>query len=82
MYSALKWRVESPGHNELRYVLVLMVDHRCSACDQTIPYAMESLQVELVVGLDRNKAHVLPIDSLGNRFRIVFREISAEGASG
>jgi hypothetical protein len=31
---------------------------------------MESLQVELVVGLDRNKAHVLPIDSFGDRFRI------------
>jgi hypothetical protein len=31
---------------------------------------MESLQVELVVGLDRNEAHVLAIHCLGNRFRI------------
>ena len=31
---------------------------------------MESLQVELVVGLDRNEAHVLPVDSFGDRFRI------------
>ena len=28
------------------------------------------LEVELVVGLDRDKAHVLALDSLSNRFRI------------
>ena|ERR1700674_2489134 len=31
---------------------------------------MESLQVELIVGLDRNEAHILPIDSFGDRFSI------------
>src|SRR4030088_943686 len=31
---------------------------------------MQGLQVKLVVRLDRNEAHVLPVDSFGDRFRI------------
>jgi hypothetical protein len=49
---------------------------------QPIPHSMERLQVELVVRLGRNEAHVLPIASFSNRFGIEkavlsFRTLSA-----
>ena len=47
-----------------------MVDDGGSTGDEAITHTMHRLQVELVVGLDRNEAHVLPIDSFGDRFRI------------
>jgi hypothetical protein len=28
------------------------------------------LQIELVIGLDRHKTHILPSNGFGNRFRI------------
>ena len=34
--------------------------------DQPITNPVDRLKVQLVIGLDRNKAHVLPLDSLGN----------------
>jgi hypothetical protein len=47
-----------------------LVDHRCSACDQTIPHA-ESLQVELVVSLDREGWKALvPASHLPTLFEI------------
>ena len=47
-----------------------LVDHRSSSRHQPIPHAMQGLQVELIVRLDRNEAHVLPIYSFSNRFGI------------
>ncbi len=43
-----------------------LVDHRRTARDQPIPNTMDRLQVQLIVCLDRNKAHVLPFDSFGD----------------
>ena len=47
-----------------------LVDHGRSACDQSVPNPVNRLQVQLVIGLDRNEAHVLAVDSLGDRLRI------------
>src|ERR1700730_8785402 len=43
-----------------------LVDHGRSTRDETIAHTMHGLQVELVVGLDRNEAHVLPVHRLGD----------------
>src|ERR1019366_2745839 len=47
-----------------------LVDDRGSSCDQAITHTMQCLQIELVIGLDRHKSHVLAIHCLGNRFCI------------
>jgi hypothetical protein len=40
-----------------------LVDDGRSTGDEAITHTMRRLQLELVVGLDRNEAHVLPIDT-------------------
>jgi hypothetical protein len=40
------------------------------ARDQTVAYAVYSLQIQLVVSLNRNETHVLTINRLGDRFGI------------
>src|ERR1035437_3252761 len=35
-----------------------LVDHGCSSCDQAVAHTMQSLQIELVICLDRYKSHV------------------------
>ena len=47
-----------------------LVDDRSASGDQTIANSMDGLQIELVVGLDRNKAHILPFHGLGDRLCI------------
>jgi len=44
--------------------------HGRSTRDETIAHTMHGLQVELVVGLDRNKSHVLPFHCFGDSFSI------------
>ena len=41
-----------------------LVDHGRSASNQPIAHTMHRLKVELIVGLDRNEAHVLPMAEL------------------
>jgi len=41
-----------------------LVDHGRSSRDETIAHAMDGLQVQLVIRLDRHETHVLPVDSL------------------
>src|ERR1700733_11809574 len=43
-----------------------LVDHGRSARNETSAHTMHGLQVELVIGLDRNEAHVLPVHRLGD----------------
>src|SRR6202007_2355849 len=47
-----------------------LVDQRSSARHKPVAHAMESLQVELVICLDRYEAHVLAIHGLSNRFSV------------
>ena len=47
-----------------------LVDHRRAASDEPIAYAMHRLQVQLVLGLDRHEAHVLPVHRFGDRLSI------------
>ena len=43
-----------------------LVDYRRTTLHQPVTHPMQSLQVELFVGLDGNKPHVLPGHSFGN----------------
>src|SRR5260370_38511615 len=48
-----------------------LVDQRSSSRHEPVTHAMESLQVELIICLDRHKAHVLTIHGISNRFIVV-----------
>src|ERR1035441_8682299 len=47
-----------------------LVDHRRTALSQPVAHPVESLQVELFVGLDGNKPHVLPRNRFGDGLRV------------
>ena len=47
-----------------------LVDHRGAAHNPPLAYPVQRLQVELVIGLDRHKAHRGTGDSLGTRFGV------------
>ena len=47
-----------------------LVNHRRAALYQSVAHPMKSLQVELFVGLDGNKPHVLPSRGFGNGLSI------------
>jgi hypothetical protein len=47
-----------------------LVDDRRASRDQAIPNSMDGLQVELIIGLDRDEAHVLALNGFGDRLRI------------
>jgi len=68
-YFELGWRLRE-GHAALEQEGSQLVDDGRSSCDETIPDAMKSLQIQLVVCLDRNEAHVLPVDNFSNRLGI------------
>jgi hypothetical protein len=47
-----------------------LVDHRRASGDQAITDPVVALQVQLIIGLNRDKPHVLPLDCLGDRLRV------------
>jgi len=47
-----------------------LVDHGSASRDQTITNAVDGLQIELVIGLDWDEAHVLALHSFGDCLRI------------
>jgi hypothetical protein len=47
-----------------------LVDHGRSSCDQAVAHTMQSLQIELVICLDRHKSHVLAAHCLSDRLCI------------
>src|SRR6202030_3535570 len=47
-----------------------LVDDRRAPGDQAVTHAVDILQVQLVIGLNRDKAHVLPFDGLSDRLCI------------
>src|SRR5271156_1876806 len=47
-----------------------LVDHRRTPNDPALSYPVQRLHIELVVGLDRNKAHGRSTDGFGNRFGV------------
>jgi hypothetical protein len=47
-----------------------LIDHRRAPTDQAITDPVDALQVQLIVSLDWDKAHVLPLDGLRDRLRI------------
>ena len=58
------------GHPTLKQEGSQLVDDRRSSRNQPVSHAVERLQIQLVIGLDRNEAHILTVDSFGNRLRI------------
>ena len=47
-----------------------LVDHRRTTRDQPVLKTMDRLQIQLVIGLDRDKAHVPALDGLSDRLRV------------
>ena len=47
-----------------------LVDYGCSTGDKPVAHTMHRLEIKLVVRLDRNETHVLPVYRLGNGFGI------------
>jgi hypothetical protein len=47
-----------------------LIDHRRAPADQAITDPVDTLQVQLIISLDRDKTHVLPLDGLRDRFCI------------
>ena len=54
-------------HPALEQKCPKLIDHRRAPADQAIPDTVDTLQVQLIIGLDRDKTHVLPLDSLRDR---------------
>src|SRR5258708_13057240 len=47
-----------------------LVDDCCATHHPTLPYEMQRLQIQLVIGLDRYEAHLRPSDCLSNRLGV------------
>ena len=65
----LRWFLRK-DHTAFKRKRTQLVDHRRSARDQTVANTMDRLQVQLVICLDRDKAHVLAFDSFSNSLRV------------
>src|SRR5271170_3452476 len=57
-------------HAALQQESANLVDHRSSSYHQPVSHPVQRLQVQLIVGLDRNEAHVVAIYCFGNRLGI------------
>jgi hypothetical protein len=68
-HTQLGWRLRK-HHTSFEQEGTQLVDHCSTSCDQPVAHAMDRLQVQLIIRLDRNEAHVLAFDRFSNRFRI------------
>jgi len=50
-----------------------LIHHRCAAHHPTLAHAMQGLQIQLLLGLNRHKTHPRPLHRFGNGFR--FQEV-------
>src|ERR1700712_5853727 len=57
-------------HPALEQKCPKLVDDRRAPADRAVTHAVDTLQVQLVIGLNRDKAHVLPFDGLSDRLCI------------
>ena len=48
-----------------------LVDHRSSSSHQPVTHSVQRLQVELIIGLDRDEVHVLPSYCFRDRFSLI-----------
>src|SRR4029077_9590496 len=58
------------GHATLQQEGSQLVDYGRSTGDKPVAYTMHRLEIKLVVRLDRNETHVLPVYRLGDGFGI------------
>jgi hypothetical protein len=63
-------RLLTKDHATLQKKRAYLVDGRSAPRDQPVTDPMHRLQIKLIVGLDRDKAHVLTVDRLGNGFGV------------
>jgi hypothetical protein len=47
-----------------------LVDDCCATHYPTLPYPMQGLQIQLLIGLDRYEAHLRPPDCFSNRLSV------------
>jgi hypothetical protein len=60
--------VQTPCHVQAETLAV--VDHCRSTRDEPVTNSVDRLKVQLIIRLDRNEAHVVALDGLGDRLRI------------
>ena len=51
-------------HSALEQKCPKLIDHRRASADQAITDPVDTLQVQLIIGLKRDRMHVLPPDGL------------------